>query len=42
MIHDVIAKVNLHMSRAKLALEEIVNFKDGLNIEIFEESKKLL
>lgn len=41
MIHDVIAKVNLHMSRAKLALEEIVNFKDGLNVEIFEDFEKI-
>ncbi len=34
-------KVELHKSRAKLAYEEIKNFKDGLNIEIFEDFEKI-
>ena len=41
MINEIIAKVELHKSRAKLALEEIKNFKDGLNIEIFEDFEKI-
>ena len=41
MINDVIAKVNLHKSRAKLALEEILNFEDGLSSDIFEDFQKI-
>ena len=41
MINEIIAKVELHKSRAKLALEEIKNFKDGLSIEIFEDFEKI-
>lgn len=41
MMLDIIAKINLHKSRAKLAQEEIRAFKDGLNIEIFEDFEKI-
>ena len=41
MTNEIIAKVELHKSRAKLALEEIKNFKDGLSIEIFEDFEKI-
>ena len=41
MINEIIAKVELHKSRAKLAYEEIKNFKDGLSIEIFEDFEKI-
>ena len=41
MTNEIIAKVELHKSRAKLALEEIKNFKEGLSIEIFEDFEKI-
>jgi len=40
MINDVIAKVNLHKSRALMALNEIKNY-DELTTDIFEDFEKI-
>ncbi len=41
MMHDVLAKVNLHKSRASMALNEIKEFDDQLSVEIFEDFEKI-
>lgn len=41
MINDVLAKVNLHKSRALMALNEIKEFDGELDIEIFEDFEKI-
>lgn len=41
MIKDIIEKVNLHRQRAKQAADEILSFKDALNVDIFEDFDKV-
>lgn len=41
MMNDIISKVKLHMSRAKLAKNEINSFKETLNVEVFEDFEKV-
>lgn len=41
MIHEVLAKVNLHLSRAKLAREELCTFQESLGVETFEDFEKV-
>lgn len=41
MINDTLEKINLHMSRAKLAKNEINGFKDKLDAEDFEDFEKV-
>ena len=41
MIHDILEKINLHKSRASLALNEIKDFDNGLDLEIFEDFEKV-
>jgi hypothetical protein len=41
MIEDIINKVSLHRSRAKLAQTEIRSFQNSLGIDIFEDFEKI-
>jgi uncharacterized protein YutE (UPF0331/DUF86 family) len=41
MIKDTIEKVNLHRLRAKQAADEIVGFKDKLNVDVFNDFEKV-
>lgn len=41
MINDIIEKVNLHKSRAKMALYEIREFQEELNVDLFGDFEKV-
>ena len=41
MIHDILAKVNLHLSRASQARDEINEFKKDLDTSSFQEFEKV-
>ncbi len=41
MMQDILAKVNLHLSRAKLARDELCVFKESLGAETFEDFEKV-